>query len=159
MIFTDFNDFYVKLPKDSRLLGIDWGQKRIGIAISDFECSFALPKKIISGENQDKAITEIKDIINQYNINGIVLGFPLAMDGLKSKTCEKIEVFADKLQNLIDINILFYDERLTSASAESMLIEDLNMNRNKRKKVLDQVASTIILQDVLDKIKRKKYEA
>lgn len=156
MIFTDFNDFYTNLSKETRLLGIDWGQKRIGISISDENCSFALPKKIVDGDNQEKAISEIKEIITQYNVKSIILGFPLLMDGTKSKTCEKIEDFAEKLNSIEDINILFYDERLTSASAESMLIDDLNMKRNKRKKVLDQIASTIILQDVLDKIKRQK---
>ena len=136
-----------------RLLGIDFGDKKIGIAVSDGLQSVASPIETLVRAKKFSADAErLRQIIAERDVRGIVLGWPLQMDGSQGPRCQATIAFARNLRTLADIDlpILLWDERLTSAMVEKFLINDMDMTRNKRRKVVDQMAAVIILQSALD---------
>ncbi|MGA0235894.1 MAG: Holliday junction resolvase RuvX [Alphaproteobacteria bacterium] len=136
-----------------RLLGIDFGDKKIGIAVSDGLQSVASPVETLVRAKKFSADAErLRQIIAERDVRGIVLGWPLQMDGSQGPRCQATIAFARNLRTLADIDlpILLWDERLTSAMVEKFLINDMDMTRNKRRKVVDQMAAVIILQSALD---------
>ena len=136
-----------------RLLGIDFGDKKIGIAVSDGLQSVASPvETLVRGKKFSADAERLREIIAQRDIRGIVLGWPLQMDGSQGPRCQATIAFARNLRTLagIDLPILLWDERLTSAMVEKFLINYMDMTRNKRRKVVDQMAAVIILQSALD---------
>ena len=134
-----------------RYIGIDYGTKLMGISISDETNIVASGLCVIKYSEIKEVVQKIKEIITEYKISKIVLGFPLNMDGSLSKRCEEVLAFKDLLQNEIKIQVELIDERLTSVISNNILISN-NTRRNKRKKVVDKVAATIILQSFLDRI-------
>ena len=100
--------------------------------------------------NEEKDLQYIADLVKYYKIDVVVFGLPLNMDGSEGERVEKTKAFAEKLQPLIQAKIEYEDERLTTVVAEEMLIEG-GMRRDKRKKVIDKIAATIILQSYLDR--------
>jgi len=138
-----------------RLLGIDFGDKKIGIAVSDGLQSVASPVETLVRAKKFSADAErLRQIIAERDVRGIVLGWPLQMDGSQGPRCQATIAFARNLRTLADIDlpILLWDERLTSAMVEKFLINDMDMTRNKRRKVVDQMAAVIILQSALDSL-------
>ena len=139
-----------------RLLGIDFGDRKIGIAVSDGLQSIASPvETLIRAKKFAADAASLTTIIEEREIRGIVLGWPLQMDGSQGPRCQATIAFARNLRNLAGINLptLLWDERLTSAMVEKFLINDMDMTRNKRRKVVDQMAAVIILQSALDVLK------
>lgn len=126
------------------------GDKTIGVAISDPLLITAQGLKTIRRESLKKDIAEIKNIIEEYNITKIVIGFPKNMNNTVGPSGEKVLDFVEELKKRIDIEILLEDERLTTVIAEKMLISG-DVSREKRKKVIDTVAASYILQTYLDK--------
>ncbi len=143
-----------KIPQKKRVLAIDWGSVRIGIAVSDYDMVMALPRAQIEAKNQDRAIDTILTMISENNIGGIVIGDPKNMDGSIGETAGKVRGFADKLLAQFDFPIFFMDERLTSKAAESRLLGELNLSRARRRETTDQMSATILLNDFLDQAKR-----
>ena len=136
-----------------RLLGIDFGDKKIGIAVSDGLQSVASPvETLVRAKKFSADADRLRQIIAERDIRGIVLGWPLQMDGSQGPRCQATIAFARNLRMLaeIDLPILLWDERLTSAMVEKFLINDMDMTRSKRRKVVDQMAAVIILQSALD---------
>jgi len=136
-----------------RLLGIDFGDKKIGIAVSDGLQSVASPvETLVRAKKFSADADRLRQIIAERDIRGIVLGWPLQMDGSQGPRCQATIAFARNLRTLaeIDLPILLWDERLTSAMVEKFLINDMDMTRSKRRKVVDQMAAVIILQSALD---------
>ncbi|MDD4202674.1 MAG: Holliday junction resolvase RuvX [Candidatus Omnitrophica bacterium] len=133
-----------------RIMGIDLGEKRVGIALSD-------PLKITAQgvcvlERKDKSFLEkINDIVKQENVSEIVLGLPLNMDGSKGKKVDEAEAFALVLKEKTGVNIKLWDERLTTFAAERIMIE-ANTSRKKRKEKIDKIAAQLILQGYLDSL-------
>ena len=140
----------------NRVIALDIGDVRIGIATSD-------PMGIIAGGHEtytrtkdfDRDIDYVVGLAKDKQCSVIVLGLPLNMDGTSGKRVKLVKEFASKLSEKTDIKIDFQDERLSTVSAERMLISG-NVSREKRKKVIDKVAATIILQNYLD-IKGRKF--
>jgi len=130
-----------------RIIGLDIGTKRIGVAISDEECIIA--RGLNSIERNGKEIEKIKELIKKYNVEKIVYGLPLRMDGSISAQTEIVVSFISKLKNEISIPLLPWDERLSSKQAETILIE-ADISRKKRKKLIDKLSAQIILQNYLD---------
>jgi len=130
-----------------RVIGLDIGTKRIGVAISDEECIIA--RGLNSIERNGKEIEKIKEIIKKYNVEKIVYGLPLRMDGSISSQTEVAVSFISKLKEEISIPLLPWDERLSSKQAETILIE-ADISRKKRKKLIDKLSAQIILQNYLD---------
>jgi len=138
------NDLY-------RIMALDYGDVRIGIALSDLQRIIATGKENYTRVSLDKDIKHILSIANENNVREIVVGLPINMDGTKGERVEKTYKFVDELKKFTDLKISFLDERLTSVQAEKLLINS-NVRREKRKQVIDKLSATIILQDYLSSI-------
>ena len=144
------NDVFIeKIKKKSRLIGIDPGGKRIGIAISDENKIVATPYTTIIRENYVNLVSQIKKIINENQIDGIVIGNPINMDGSEGPSSQSAKDLAKNLSKDITENITLWDERLSSQGAFN-LSNELAINSSKKVKKLDQNAAQFILQGVLD---------
>ncbi len=132
-----------------KILGIDYGTRRIGLAISDPDEIIATPLGTIQTSSLKKAIPEIKNSCKENHVGKIVVGLPLRMDGSKGPAVENVEMFIAKLRKELLVTIETWDERLTSAEAEKVLLL-ADMSRAKRKQVRDKLAAQLILQSYLD---------
>jgi len=126
-----------------RILGIDYGTKRIGIAVSDELGIIAQAREYI--EDIDKVL----DIITEENVGKVIIGYPLNMDGTVGPAGKKVEELAQPLKEKLSIPVELWDERLSTKSADHILIE-ANLSRKKRKQKVDQLAAQIMLQNYLD---------
>ena len=149
----DIEDFKKSIGKKSRLLGIDPGKKRVGLAISDEDKLVSTPLKTIIKKNNSDLVKEIKNIIEENNIKGIVVGNPINMDGSKGPSAQSANDFAKYLSNNISISVTMWDERLSSEAAFN-LSSNLDINTSKKVEKLDQNAASFILQGAIDYIKR-----
>lgn len=134
-----------------RYLGLDLGSRTLGFAISDQTGLIATSYKIIRhNEEYDKLIKEIMNVVQEEDIGSIVLGFPKNMNNTIGPKGQLSIDFKEKLEKQLEIPIYLQDERLTTRQAENVLITN-NTSRKKRKKVIDSLAATIILQSFLDR--------
>lgn len=136
-----------------RLMGLDIGEKTIGVALSDPFGWTAQGLKTIRRKGIKSDINEIISIVNEFGVEKVVAGLPKNMNNTIGPTGEKVIAFCEKLRSSLKLEIIFQDERLTTVAAEKMLI-DADVSRKKRKDVIDTVAATYILQTYLDKINR-----
>ncbi len=134
-----------------RILGLDVGDKTIGVAVSDLLQITAQGVTTIRREGKKKDLLEIEKLIDEYDIKKIVIGLPKNMNGTIGPQSEKVIKFAEKIKNKFNIELIYIDERLTTVSAERILIEG-DVRRENRKKLIDKVAATYILQFYLDSI-------
>lgn len=132
-----------------RVLGLDIGDKRIGVAVSDSFGWTAQSIKVISRVELEKDIAEIMNIIDEYGVEKIVVGLPKNMDGSLGPRAEKTTDFIKELKLEIDLPIVLWDERLSTVAATRTLLE-ADVSRRKRKEVVDKLAAVIILQGYLD---------
>ena len=146
--------FIEKIKKKSRLIGIDPGGKRIGIAISDENKIVATPYTTIIKENYKDLVSQIKKIVDEYQIDGIVVGNPINMDGSEGPSSQSAKDFAKNLSKDITENVTMWDERLSSQGAFN-LSRKLDINTSKKVKKLDENAAQFILQGALDYITKK----
>ena len=143
------NEFKNKLSSGSRLLGIDLGTKRIGIAISDYNQKVATPLQTLDKSKQGKLIDALECIIAEYDIRGIIIGNPINMDGTYGKSSQSAKDIAINISNKIDIPVSLWDERLSTVGAFN-LSSELDINVSKREKDIDKFAAAFILQGALD---------
>ena len=143
------NEFKNKLSSGSRLLGIDLGTKRIGIAISDYNQKVATPLQTLDKSKQGKLIDALESIIAEYDIKGIIIGNPINMDGTYGKSSQSAKDTAINISNKIDIPVSLWDERLSTVGAFN-LSSELDVNVSKREKDIDKFAAAFILQGALD---------
>ena len=132
-----------------RILGVDYGDKRIGLALSDALGIVAGPVGTYEARGMRKDIDYIAALAKEKQAEAIVLGLPVNMDGTHGERAEKTKAFGRNLEKVSGLNVIYKDERLSTVSAEKSLIES-NMRREKRKGVIDTVAAQIILQSYLD---------
>ena len=149
----DIEDFKKSVGKKSRLLGIDPGKNRVGLAISDEDKLVSTPLKTIFKKNNSNFINEIKEIILENDVKGIIVGNPLNMDGSSGPSAQSANDFAKYLSNNISIPVSMWDERLSSKGAFN-LSSNLDINVSKRVEKLDQNAASFILQGAIDYIRR-----
>ena len=143
------DEFKNKLSSGSRLLGIDLGSKRIGIAISDYNQKIATPLQTLDKSKQVKLIDELESIITEYDIKAIIIGNPINMDGTYGKSSQSAKDTAINISNKIDIPVSLWDERLSTVGAFN-LSSELDINVSKREKDIDKFAAAFILQGALD---------
>jgi putative Holliday junction resolvase len=137
-----------------KILGLDYGDRRIGIAVSDIFGWTAQGLDVIDRKREGNEMKRIEEIIQANEIGEIVLGLPKNMNGTIGPRGEICMAFAQTLQETFNLPVHLWDERLTTVSAERTLIE-ADMSRKKRKQVVDKMAATLILQNYLDsKMKR-----
>jgi len=132
-----------------RLLGIDYGDRRIGISTSDTMGMVATPKKTIHYTSQKAAISEIAELIKELEISKIIVGLPLHMSGEEGELVDKVRAFVEKLKTKTEMPIELWDERLSSAQAQATMHE-MNVRQEKKKQLVDQLAAQLILQSYLD---------
>lgn len=134
-----------------RVMGIDFGTRHIGVAISDELRIIATGIETVNwnGEDPEWALNRICEIIKEMGVNAIVIGRPARTDGTRSETQEKAEVFGARLSEMCGIEPVYRDERYTTVLASRYLHES-NIKAKKQKKVIDQVAAEIILQDYIN---------
>jgi len=133
-----------------RILGIDLGEKRIGIAVSDELGITAQGLPTIPSTTEDENLKKIKKLIDKYNVEKIILGLPKNMNGTLGKQAEKSLCFAQKIKNNHQVPVELEDERLSTSKAEKLLIQ-ADRSRKKRKRVIDKMSAVIILQSYLDR--------
>ena len=150
----DIDVFIEKTKKKSRLIGIDPGGKRIGIALSDENKIVATPYTTIIKENYRDLVDQIKKIVKEHDIDGIVIGNPINMDGTEGPSSQSAKDLAKNLSKDITENITLWDERLSSQGAFN-LSNDLAINSSKKVKKLDENSAQFILQGILDYYHKK----
>lgn len=140
-----------------RYLGLDLGTRTLGISISDttFTIANALRTIRFDENNYDEVISELKNIIDEYNVSKIVLGLPKNMNNTIGDRGKTTIEFGNKISKLLDIEVVMQDERLTTVEATNYMLE-ADISRKKRKKKIDSLAANIILQTYLDKEKGGK---
>lgn len=134
-----------------RILGLDYGAKTVGVAMTDALGMTVQPYKTIQRERESKlrpTLSEIAEIVEQYRIEKIVLGLPLNMDDTEGDRAERTRAFAEKLQSRVSVPIEFTDERLTTMEAAEILDES-GVPRSEQKQMIDQVAAQLILEQYL----------
>jgi len=147
MILSDYKDF----PRMGRLIGIDWGLRRCGIAVSDENRDFVFVRPQISVKSGTELLEKISGIIVEEKVSGIVIGLPLFSDGAESDTTKMVREFADALSKNIDLPMIFVEENLTSAAAQ----EEIGPKKlSKIKQELDSVSAKIILENAIAILKR-----
>lgn len=132
-----------------RVLGLDIGDKYIGVAISDELGMFAQPLMRIERTSNKDAYAEIEKLINEYELCDVVVGLPINMNNTLGPQSEKVRKFAEKIKNKFKVNLIYIDERMTTISAQRVLIEG-SVRRENRKKYIDKIAASYILQTYLD---------
>ena len=142
-------EFKKKQSDKSRLLGLDLGSKRIGVSICDEKQLIATPFKTINKTNTNDLINELKIIVNENNIGGIIVGNPINMDGSKGRSAQSVNDVATNISKYIDLPVILWDERLSTVGAFN-LSSLLDVNVSKRVKTIDQNAAAFILQGAID---------
>ena len=131
----------------TKVLGIDYGNARIGLAVAETIIGIAHPHAVI--ESNEKSVQEIADLVGKESIQTIVIGLPRSLSGEEGNQAEEVRLFADNLAKVTEMDIKFQDERLSSRQAENILI-GMNKSRDERKAGADAHQAAIILQTYLD---------
>ena len=152
MIRENINDFFNDTERLGPLLGIDLGEKRVGLSISDRTQSIASNYMTLEKKKFSLFSLDLQAIIDKEIICGIVIGLPLNMDGSEGPKCQSTRDFAKNFSKIVSLPITFWDERLTTVAAERSLLS-ADLSRKKRKRVVDSVAAVLILQNLLDRLK------
>jgi len=147
MILSKYKDF----PSSGRILGLDWGARRCGVAISDEKRDLVFNRPQINVQNQDTLIKQITALLEEEKIVGVVLGLPLHADGTDSDTTKSIRTFANMLSDNTSVPIIYMEENLTSCSAQDFLLDKKCKNI---KNVLDSESARIILENAISVLKR-----
>lgn len=138
------------LAKGARLLGLDLGERAIGLAISDPGLMVASPLETIRRGKFTRDAEALMRVVRERGIGGLVIGLPINMDGTEGPRCQSTRQFAANLLSKQDIPIAFWDERLSTAVVERFLTDEADMSRKRRSEVVDKMAAAYMLQGALD---------
>lgn len=155
--FEDVAAFFEELPPGRRLIGIDAGTKTLGLALSDVNRSIASPLETLKRTKFSTDADRLLALCAEHRVAGLVLGLPVNLDGTEGPRAQSTRALARNLNKLSPLPILLWDERLSTAEAERMLIA-ADQTRKRRAEVIDKLAATIILQNVLDRMRRSSVE-
>lgn len=136
-----------------RKMALDYGEVRIGIAFSDLLNIIANGYETYTRRDLDTDLNYLTQLAREHEVDEIVMGLPINMDGTEGERVQATRAFGEKLQKVSGLKISYLDERLTSVSAERLLIS-ADVRRENRKKVIDKISATIILQNYLDKLSK-----
>ena len=138
-----------------RILSLDVGSRTIGIACSDALLMTAQGIETIRRTSLEKDFNRLQELITEYEVHELVVGMPKNMNGTKGERAEKTEEFVEKMKEVIDLPVTYWDERLSTVMAERQLIA-ADVSRKKRKSVIDKMAAVVILQGYLDRLQINK---
>jgi putative Holliday junction resolvase len=145
--------FASELPSGVRIIGIDLGTKTIGLALSDVTRMIASPLETIRRTKLKADLARLSELVGEHRVRGFVMGLPRSLDGSDGPRVQATRAFVRNLNQAIPLPVLLWDERLTTAVAERMLIA-ADQSRKRRAEVIDKLAATLILQSALDRISR-----
>lgn len=155
---TTLEQLAATLAPGRRLLGLDLGQKTIGLALSDTEYQIASPLETLRRRKFTEDIGLLKQHIFEHQVAALILGLPINMDGSEGPRAQSTRAFARNLTQHIDLPILFWDERLSTQAAERAMLQ-ADMSRKRRGEIIDQMAATYILQGALDRLNHLRRQA
>ena len=138
-----------------RIMSLDVGSRTIGIACSDALLMTAQGIETIRRTSLEKDFIRLQELIAEYEVHELVVGMPKNMNGTKGERAEKTEEFVEKMKEVIDLPVSYWDERLSTVMAERQLIA-ADVSRKKRKSVIDKMAAVVILQGYLDRLQFNK---
>lgn len=151
VIYDSIHELVATLARGQRLIGLDIGDKTIGVAISDPMFSLASPVKTIVRTKKFKAaVLELQALISTEEVGGMIAGLPVSMNGTEGPRSQATRDLTRELVNQLNIPAAFWDERLSTSAIERFLINEADMNRKRRKEVIDKMAAGYILQGALD---------
>ena len=144
-----------RLPAGARLLGLDLGTKTIGLAISDRDLTVGSPLETLRRAKFAQDAAALAKICAERRVGGLVLGLPVNMDGSEGARCQSVRQFARNLAEVagLDLPVAFWDERLSTAAVERLLVQEADMSRRRRAQVVDKMAAAYILQGALDSLR------
>ncbi len=146
-------DLEARLEPGQRLLGLDVGAKTIGLALSDVTRTVATPYETLRRTRFAADAGRLRGIIDDHDVGGLVIGLPVSMDGTEGPRCQSVRQFAANLGKVVDVAMAFWDERLSTAAVERMLVREADLSRRRRAQVVDKAAAAYILQGALDALK------
>lgn len=146
-------DLNARLRPGQRLLGLDVGAKTIGLALSDVTRTVATPYETLRRTRFAADAERLRRIIDEHDVGGLVIGLPVSMDGTEGPRCQSVRQFAANLHEVMDVAVAFWDERLSTAAVERMLVREADLSRRRRAQVVDKAAAAYILQGALDALK------
>jgi putative holliday junction resolvase len=144
------------LPTGKRLMGLDVGDKTIGVALSDALLMTASPIDVIRRTKFTADAEKLIALIRAREVAGIVVGLPVNMDGSEGPRCQSVRQFAANLLEKIDLPVTFWDERLSTAAVERMLVDEMDVSRARRREVVDKAAAAYILQGALEAMRTRR---
>jgi putative holliday junction resolvase len=149
MLYTNMADFAAAIPEYRRIIGLDVGTTTIGIALSDISRMIASPMETINRTKFTKDIERLKAIITEQNVAGIVIGWPVNMDGSQGPRCQSTKQFVKNVEAHVNIPSVMWDERMSSMAVDKAMLE-ADLSRQKRDKHIDKLAASYILQGALE---------
>ncbi|MHB1218417.1 MAG: Holliday junction resolvase RuvX [Alphaproteobacteria bacterium] len=156
MTVMDLDALAAALPTGKRLMGLDVGDKTIGVALSDTLLMTATPIEVIRRTKFTADAERLIALIRAREAAGIVIGLPVNMDGSEGPRCQSVRQFAANLLGKIDLPLAFWDERLSTAAVERMLVEEMDVSRARRREVVDKAAAAYILQGALEALRTRR---
>jgi putative Holliday junction resolvase len=156
MAVIDLLDLPAALPRNAPLVGLDLGEKTIGVAVSDLSLTVASPLELIRKTKFTDDAKALFKLMESRGAGGIVIGLPVNMDGTEGPRCQSSRAFGRNLLRLRDLPIAFWDERMSSMAVNRMLIDEADMNRARRAEVVDKAAAAWILQGALDRLREAR---
>jgi len=152
MPVVDLTDLPRAIPRSAPLAGLDLGTKTIGVAVSDTSLTIASPLALIRRDKFTKDVASLFDLMAERGAAGLVVGLPVNMDGSEGPRCQSVRAFARHLMRLRDLPVAFWDERLSSAAVNRLLIAESDTSRGRRAELVDKMAAAWILQGALDRL-------
>jgi len=156
MLVTDLAG--LRLAPGARLLGLDLGEKTIGLALSDTSCSIATPMQTLKRGKFSADAARLYNIISVEGVGGLVVGLPLNMDGSDGPSAQSARAFARNWAGRSEVPVMFWDERLSTSAVTRTLIE-ADASRRRRREVVDKMAAAYILQGMLDRLRHMRDDA
>lgn len=153
MAVVDLLELPAVAPASSALVGLDLGEKTIGVAVSDGARIIASPLELIRKTKFTDDAAALFKVIDGRGVGGLVIGLPVNMDGTEGPRCQSCRAFARNILRLRDIPIAFWDERLSSAAVNRMLIQEADVTRARRADLVDKAAAAWILQGALERLR------
>ena len=153
MAVVDLTELPAILPARAPLVGLDLGEKTIGVAVSDTARVVASPLSLIRRTKFTANAQALFGLMETRAAGGLVIGLPVNMDGTEGRRCQSARAFARNLLRLRDLPIAFWDERLSSAAVNRMLIQEADASRARRSELVDKAAAVWILQGALDRLR------
>ena len=160
MTTVPLQDLPLALGRQARLLGLDIGEKTIGLAISDSARRVASPLETLRRAKFTQDAAALMDLCRERKVGGLILGLPVNMDGSEGPRCRSVRQFAANLteQAGFELPIAVWDERLSTAAVERLLVQEADMSRKRRAQVVDKMAAAYILQGALDALARQSHK-